>query len=195
MTLQKFLSCLVIVAGLLAAFLLYGGLLSSPGELLLSTSNYSPVGWVSAKIIQSIADQQSNLLVSLILLIIMSILQFFAMFVSESKKFKLKTLILFALAVAIGSFFILRLTQKCRQKYISNEIKKEETRRYLSRNYLKFEEKYVNLQWVENITEEYFHLTKTDDMTWKDYIIKISEKVDWTLPSDFDLDNLKETPQ
>lgn len=49
-----------------------------------------------------------------------------------------------------------------------------------------------NVQGVESISREYFNMGKELEKNWQDYIKEVAKHVNWDIPDDLDLANIKE---
>jgi hypothetical protein len=194
MSLQKFISVLVAVIGLIGFFLISRGILAKPRALLDGTSHYSAIAWLSPQIIDGLSGQKANLQVGSLVIIVCFFLQIFSALIPDQIMFTKNVAHGVGIAIVLGVvlYLPLHLVRNGLHEHCALQVKKQSVVDYFHARYQSWHRDSVNVKGVENISKQYFDLPKSPSESWEEYILRIATYVEWELPSDLDLNNIKE---
>ena len=193
MDLGKFINILVVCISVIGVGFISIGAIAKARDVLDSTTHYSATSWPSKKIINNITDNKVKTVTGFVVVLIAGILQLVSLLLPNKMPF-LKNPVaacLLALVTTTVILGVIYIAQKGIQEYYSTQIMKQATRDYMSR-YKRWSHDSGNVQGVESINREYFNMGKEPEKSWQDYIKEVAKHVNWDIPDDLDLANIKE---
>lgn len=193
MDLGKFINILVVCISVIGVGFISIGAIAKVRDVLDSTTPYSATSWNSKKIIDNITDNKVKTVTGFVVVLVAGILQLISLLLPNKIPFLKNQVVacLLALVTTIVILGVIYLAQRGIQEYYSMQIMKQATRDYMSR-YKRWEHDSGNVLGVEGICIEYFNKRKEADNSWQDYIKEVATYVEWEIPEDLNLSNIKE---
>lgn len=193
MDLGKFINVLVVCISVIGVGFISMGAMTKVRDVLDSTTHYSAMAWPSKKIIDNITDSKVKTVTGFVVVLVAGVLQLVSLLLPDRIPFLKHSITACLLALAASTVFlgVIYVAQRGVQEYYSTQIMKQAIRDYMGR-YERWGHDSANVKGVESISVEYFDKAKDPKMSWQDYIKEVASYVEWGIPADLDLANIKE---